>query len=283
MIIYTNGDSFTAGDGLISVFWDTYPGNISNNNTLADQERSRKWASTKATEFSRDRHTVKSEFKLYKEQNKQRAWPAKLGQLLDVQVINNALGGSGIVSIGMNTMQDLISLSNEGVIPDQVIIGLTGMARLSLVDDKAWWDEQKWMITAHPGHQEEIPDRYLEYANNFWRSHSDDEIMLFFLYNCLSIRNFVKVHIGKFPIFVKTINEFDHWNSIVNNSNIPMVKKLWQLLEFDQLVHEPSIFTVKPVTEKLACGHLLEDSHDAFSKYLKERYFNYELQPSKNS
>lgn len=266
MIIYTNGDSFTDGVGLgDATIFPEYPGDqpTFNLNTCLAWSKARNM-------LVKDRNLTE---KLHIEDRKY-CWPTCLGKLVGAEIINNAVGGSNIFSILARTIHDLEKLEKENKLPDYVIIGLTSEERIPIISDNKLGTIRNWVHTAHPNHIDVLSKQYQNYAKEFWKSHSDDEMLIFFLYECLHLKHYVNYKTGKDPIFLNTSNVFCNYSDIVKNTQLPLLEEVWNLLDFETLSHRPSFVTIGKPLGNTACGHWTKKANIKFAKFIAKTYLN---------
>lgn len=115
MLIYANGDSFTAGDELTLDKLPDYPGNLSSR--IIDNPKYNRWLEElRESNPSLVQHVISMQ--------DTRAYPAELGKLLKCGVINKAIGGSSNDRIVRTSIHDLLLLKK--IEPD--IVALIGFS-----------------------------------------------------------------------------------------------------------------------------------------------------------
>lgn len=261
MLIYANGDSLTEGVGLSDhIVFPEYPGNRQLHVKVTD------WPVVR-DDLSRQRGLVD----YLRNENKKRSWPTYLGKILDADVINEAIGGSSIFGILTRTIHDLEQLTIQGRIPDYVLIGLTSKERIPIINrmpDKN--NDDRWTYTAHPRYFDHLDPTYRKYAKEYWRTLNDEELLIFFLYHCLHIKNYVKNKIGKDPIFLDTIDFFPKHKNIIENTESPLLKEVWGLLNFNEISSQISFTNINTFSVTTACGHWIEDVHKVYATYIAD-------------
>ena len=268
MLIYCAGCSQTEGSGLADavVFPNDYPGEVDINKL--DKVA---WTNTRSNLLLKDPFL----FERLRQENLKRAWPAQLERITGHTVINGAVGGASIQSMAMTLVHDLENLIHSNQIPNEVIIGTTSIERIPLLN---LYPISNYTTLAFknvmPSFLSNIEKRYARYCEEYWTSHADEEMLTFYLYHCVMMKNYVISKIGKPPIFVKTVLTYD-WEKIVNNSNVFLLKEYWNLLNFKDLIQEKSIgeFAV-PHNIVLPDGHFKEDAHIKFAEYVAEAHLN---------
>ncbi len=266
MTIYCIGCSHTEGSGLADYkfFQNDYPGEM-----ISNQDEAIKWT------YIRNKLLTQTPFLFEKlrQENLKKAWPAKLEKITNCEVINGAYGGAGITSLLMTTLYDLDMLSREGKQTKLVIVALPSMHRVPLVN--------RYPIKGYnplafknifPSMVDTAPEEYKEYCKSFYSSHSEEEILTFYLSQCLALKNVVKNITGKNPIFVN-IFSIRKWKSIVDESNIFLLKHYWKMLEFDSILEQRTMESfLKDDQLMLPCGHFKEDVHEAFADYINSTF-----------
>jgi len=266
MIIYINGDSFTAGDGLGDhAIFPTFPG------TLGLGDNPRTWASWRDTLLTTDKELAD----LSIAENKKRSWAAQLANHTTATIINNAVGGSSMFGIYSRTVSDITSLIKNNIVPDVVLIGLTSDERVSFINRNPMPDNNRfWVHVVVPACINHVGTTHRKYAKSFWESHSDEELLTLFLYTCFNIKTYVNSVINKDPIFINTSHRLEMYEKIVNESNIFLLKELWELLRFDTVAMHPSIQHMNGTRPILPCGHVEASVHVEFAKYIYENILN---------
>lgn len=272
MKIYVNGDSFTDGDGLgdAETFPGLYPGNrqVELGGNIVDP----RWSNTRHKLLSGDLRLWVS----MRNNNRKYVWATILGQLVDATVTNNAVGGSCMTGIATRTIADLNLIHSPADLPDYVFIGLTASDRL------AWHDKNylehinqtaNWVKTAIPAFKGRmIPQHYEKMMLATWETLSDEELLINYLKECLQIKNYVNVRIGRNPIFLNTAYQFVKYIRLVESSKNQWLRMLWfDLLEFDKISH--LWFNHGKYDELTSCGHAVPERHLQFAKDIASEHF----------
>ena len=277
-LFYFNGDSYTAGVGLGDfLFYTNYPGDMLTK--YPNSEIVKKWHAV-CYSNQNERYNENPEFyQKLNESNMNLSYPNQIGKLLDAEVINNAYGGSSIFGIFVRTVHDLQKLSNQNKIPDSVIIGLTAYERLTKILECFSSDSNTWtrgIMTNWVQDDPLISSSYKNYANTYWSSHSDEEMLIFFLYQCLSLKHYVKNLTGKYPIFLDTMMNKSHMTNIVKNTRNCMLTEVWNILNFDEIDNQLGILSFGEKYGYVADGHVNAKSHVEYAKYVVEYINNLE-------
>jgi hypothetical protein len=268
MFLYFGGCSYTEGSGLADheIFPDIYPGNYGN--YKSGESITPKWRDTR---FSLVRTNKELSDKLLASNNN-RAYPAHIAKLLNAKVMNSGIGGNSIFGILVKTVHDLTELAKTNNIPDHVFIGLTSIQRIALVNLFPFEDDsRRWTQTLVPSHIH-TAGNFEKYATEYWRTHTDDQMLTSYLYYCFSIKNYVKNITGKDPIFLNT--GFHQFDKIMNNTNLSVLKEVWNLLEFNKLLQQKNLgeFGTNDENRYVADGHLSEEAHVKFASHIVEKF-----------
>jgi hypothetical protein len=118
------------------------------------------------------------------------------------------------------------------------------------------------------------PEEYQTYCRSFYSSHSDEEILTFYLSQCVALKSIVKNITGKDPIFTN-IFSIAKWKSIVDESNIFLLKHYWEMLKFDNILEQKNMESFLNDDQlMLPCGHFKETVHEDFAKYIKTTFLD---------
>lgn len=263
MFLYFNGDSHTEGAGLADAdMFPDYPGDFAPGQfKLFDKS----WIDKRQSHVDRDSQVY---FKM-REANLRLAYPARIQQLLNCEIYNGAVGGSGMFATMVRTMYDLEKFVEEDRIPNQVIIGLTTKERLGIPNDQDYRDDVTvWVQTAMPVTLSHLDPKFQKFATAYWTSHSDEQLLILFLYQCLSIKYTVKSITGKDPIFVNTSSIWEKTHDLAENTNNSMLKSVWKLLNFDTIIKQTSLQEIGFRSGQVADGHFVKEAHTEYAKYL---------------
>lgn len=269
MLLYFNGDSHTEGAGISDkLIVPGYPEEIAE----STMESRLAWLD-KRNEFFENNE---AQYLRYLEENKKRSFSGQLGRMLNAEIYNSGLGGSSIFSIYARTVSDLYKFSKTSRIPDLFFIGLTTTSRVPIINDPSNDDERRWIDTGLPFWVERLQPAHKEYATHFWKSHSDEDMLTFYLYYCLSIKSAIKSIVNRETIFLNTSNEWYHLVDIFKNTNSHMVRQTWELLNFDDIMdseHSLEHFGIE--NGYVACGHFNEQGHIKYAEHIAKKYFNF--------
>ena len=267
MIIYANGDSFTAGQGIYDylMFPDDYPKNNRMGDTY-DNKLSSNWNEKRHQLIQK--HNCLEELS---ENNRKRAYPAHFGKLLGAtKVINGATPGSSIFGIYYRTVYDITEIIKKGQKIDLILIGLTSPERLYYFNKEPNSSHASWIHNVTPKLNARRKTKHSKYFEEYWTSHADDEIFVNFLYQCLAIKTFVKSATGKNPMFLNTSTSFWKSREVMYENNLPMLNHIWEVLNFDIIAGQKPFYHIGRENLITACGHYEEKSHFQYAKYIEE-------------
>lgn len=119
MLIYANGDSFTAGNELVYEDLDSYPGDLMEFPHDIPKEIW-EWIS-----HCEKKYRFLANEKQYELMEKIKAYPHLVGNHLNAEIINNAKGGSSFERVARTSLLDLLTLRKK--YPDEKIVALIGI------------------------------------------------------------------------------------------------------------------------------------------------------------
>lgn len=263
MFLYFNGDSHTEGAGLADQdFFPDYPGDyLPNEFSIYDT----KWINKRSKYLGEDSGLF---FKL-RTANLNLGYPAQIKKIINCELQNGAVGGSGMFAIMVRTIHDLEKLASENKIPDQVFIGLTTKERLGIPNDEDWREDNSiWVQTAMPATVDHLLPRFRKYALSYWQSHDNTQLLILFLYQCIAIKYAVNSLTGKDPIFLNTSIGWHDYKFLVENSNNLMLKDAWRLLNFDDISNQTALDHFGFQFGQVADGHFVKEAHIRYAKYI---------------
>ena len=268
MIIYCTGCSHTEGVGLADniIFPDEYPGEVQESklNNVA-------WTNKRSNLISKNPFL----FEKLRQENMKKAWPSHLSSITGYKVINAGVGGASVLSIAMTMSYDLHELASKGQTPNKVFVALPTISRIPILNKHPIQGYHTLAFkNVLPSFIDNVFEGYERYAKGYFESHSDEEMLTFYLYHCVSIKHIVLSITGTEPIFVKTY-EFNEWNDIVKESNIYLLKQYWEMLNFDALQSQKSLSQFLDSSRVLLPdGHFKEYVHKDFANYLKQTFLS---------
>lgn len=300
MLIYCNGDSFTAGAELSDDIFPFWPGVSSDKQMTAVKKQfiemkkslAEKWVDLSTIDIATINAIPKLEDKritphfcqfnyILTEINKYRAWPKHLS-LIDtsIEVINSARGGAGITGICQRTVSDLIALRQKNKQVDLVVLQLTGSGRQEIYDHREH-DEFMYerLIIAEKNHWHYDGD--FEIAQTIFKKYDDKDYMIKYLYTLSSAVEAIKSLTGQYPLLIHGTNKFYIEKDIDNLEQHYKIRNIDKELErLNSLIDGSRIKQTFPVSlsdvaEKLKfpyCveGHFQEDAHKNFAKIIYE-------------
>lgn len=232
MIVYCNGDSFVAGTELADYMLPEYPGCLPFNASETLRQKNREWIGktyTKSHEWSTVRHSHRH---FIEDEERARAWPTKLHNLLGCEVINAALGGSSMDRIARSTVTDLISLQKEN---DSIVavIGTTGMDRYEVAHDSQPWVDIIPHYSTH-SNTEEIINYKLKYEKDY-------HVFVNFYRNVIFVKDFCEVNNIKL-IWLSAAS--DEASRLTIEEQYKNEKDLLNLKEYAQLKYSIDMFDI---------------------------------------
>jgi hypothetical protein len=267
MLIYCTGDSYTEGSGLADavMFPDDFPGLIDNANP--DSASKSIWTNKRSSLIARDAFV----FEKLRQENLKRAWPSQLANITGHKVINGGVGGATMQSMAMTLIHDIESIISQNNTIDKVFISLTGIERIPILNTYPIKDyiPLAFNHALHPKFLGHVGVKYHGYCNGFWESHSPEEMLTFYLYHCINMKNYVLYKTGITPMFLQS--KPNAWEEIVQQSHIFLLKEYWEMLEFNKLNSYKSLSDFSD-SVRLPDGHFREESHKAFATYIGDEF-----------
>lgn len=221
MLIYFNGDSFTAGSGLFYSSLPEWPGhfdNFQNNNKQKEitnfLKAADKFDKTKFVDYQSVTNGL-GNFKFFDlptqgclefwrvktEVERHYAYPSKLNKLdKSIEVINSAYGGASMGGICFRTILDLLNLKDEGKKIDFVVIQLTSLERYEIFDS----DYQGFIYDMPLGSFKNGLEQNISSA--ILLKYTDENYLFKYLYHLCSIKETVYSITGKMPIIIDSCN-----------------------------------------------------------------------------
>lgn len=235
MLIYCNGDSFTAGVGLCDHIFPDYPGQFTRDELKTKSALINKFAETKG-EYYRTKHFKYLDLfapnvdniKFYDKPGlgcvsvpgghqlieKNFTYLAEMERLdPTIQTINSAKGGASMGGICNRTLLDLLNLKSKNIQVDRVIIQLTSIARFEIYDTN-----YKHFIFDRPlGHFNATDPGAVKISEAVLSRYTDNDYTIKFLYHLISIVEVIRSITGKPPIIIDSING-DHIDMSIRNA-----------------------------------------------------------------
>jgi hypothetical protein len=268
MIVYCTGCSHTEGVGLADnvFFIDEYPGEV--HSSRLDNVS---WTNRRSELLAKNTFL----FETLRQENLKRSWPSHLSAFIGNKVINGGVGGASIQSLSMSLMYDINEMIKEDETPGAVVVCLPTIHRIPLLNKNPIKGYNTLAFkNVLPCFLQNVFKGYERYCQGYFESHSDEEILTFYLYHCVAIKNFVKATVGVNPIFLKSY-EFKEWEYIVESSNIYLLKSYWENLNFTDLMKQKALSSfVNESQLLLPDGHFPEYVHKDFASYINSKFFN---------
>lgn len=259
MLIYCNGDSFTAGVALCDHIFPGYPGTFSREELKTKAGEIKKFADSKS-EYYRNKHFKYLD--IFSDNIDNIAFQDKPGigcvsvagghqymeknytylaemERLDptIQTINSAKGGASMGGICNRTLLDLMDLRSKNIQVDRVIIQLTSIARFEIFDTN-----YKHFIFDRPvGYFNAEDAGAVRISDAIVARYTDNDYTIKFLYHLLSIIETVRSITGKPPIIIDSMNG-EHIDMSIRNARGHIgVTNVNCAYQFDSLVENSGI------------------------------------------
>jgi hypothetical protein len=255
--LYVIGDSFSSGSELTDHMLPSCPYNTK---PVRDTPLFLKWI--RSNDFLNDLKTLNLTKDQLAELAKDRAYPAKLGKLLDYEVINRGTGNTGTVYWRYKVLEDMIAFKKTGKTIDYAIVQFTDAFRdcFPIID-------MNNLFFQHVTPMDDFASMYFKYKSSVQSDMS-------YYYHMLTDLHFIKSTLhsmgAKKVFFVSSLNlswmleikKFTHTNN------------LKELLDLN--------INTLPVMENdkvnfLLGGHFCEETHNLFAKRLAKEFFGKEV------
>lgn len=262
-LIYTNGDSYTAGCGLAQhLYWPDCP-DFSENQIIElrkTQDHNNKLLKIKK-QFSKKNKDVsigRKELSL--------SWPSKLSKLTKTKLMNRARGGKGIPYICIQTIKDLMEIKqNYSLDKICVIIGLTLPARM-------WWpmrneEESNTLILNPMMARDDDYELKKSYINHVLTFAKDFDIDIQAILQLMGLQKYCKE---------KNIDCYFVGTPLCGLQTLDTVNK--QFHDFFYSIESNYIDTLgaeviyeKNIPAYTACYHIIEKYHNTLAERLNEK------------
>lgn len=215
MILYCDGDSHVAGTELGDVILPEHPGFLPWGCPEQLSIHNAKWI--ERTFGNGDlSHYRKQQLEKIALLEKEKAFPNKIANKLNIEVVNAALGGSSIDAICRRTLSNLIQLKNRDTVV--AVIGITDPWRFELPNSNS--DDVPWMCVLPNNNVDYLKEvtKYMVLAEKNYHS------LVRFYKNIITIKDFCKLNdIKLFFIERYPINDvepyFENYKDYVNLKN----------------------------------------------------------------
>lgn len=253
MLIYFNGDSFTAGVNLFDEIFPGWPGNFTNEELTTRSVEIKKFVNLKGLFSQRyidyDRMLqLDSTLSLYDkpfegsvkvsnnliEAEIKRSYPAIIEQLdNNITTINKAVPGASIGGICVRTVVDLLELKSRNITVDRVIIQITSISRYEIFDHT----HNRLMYDRPIGNFLTSEDNNI--GNAVAQKYTDEDYVIKYLYNLCSVVETVRSITGKDPIFIDSANK--HIEKMLEKTNNTLLENDPMLFEQFQILRKHSL------------------------------------------
>ena len=223
MLIYFNGDSYTAGSGLFAKYLPEYPGNFTWPELQSNVRKKQIKRFLSALEIFEKTKFVDlnsivdnlGNFIFYDSNvagsipffdartqiEKYYSYPAELSRIdKSINIINAARGGASMGGICNRTIIDLLNLKEENKIPDLVVIQLTAIERYEIYD----LNSSKFISDSPLGYFRNKFDQDISSA--ILSKYKDEDFLVKYFYHLCSVKEVVYSITGKNPIFIDSCN-----------------------------------------------------------------------------
>lgn len=230
-MIYSIGDSFMAGEELLDPFLIiNYPPLCTLSSTETEIEKNLNWYREKVIN-TRSKDEVDSILK----ESKELAYPAVLGKICNLPVINNAQPGASIDYIANKMIIDLLQLKSENKQVKLVIVQLTSILRKYF----AYNGELINCVLTFDGYEHSL----LELIKSFLINENEYTLYKQWLFNVIKIYDFCKNNNYKLIIDVR--NDFANTGDISD-----LVNKYTDLYSLEKYV-QTKFFNLSEIQRKL--------------------------------
>jgi hypothetical protein len=220
MLVYCNGDSYTAGVNLNDSMIPNYPGSFTKDELISKINEITEFQNIKSKYYHKyvnynDVLNGNTDLTFYDEQTpglllfsgchnileKKNAFPSELEKLDNsIKTINSAVPGASMGGICNRTILDLLELQSKNVRVDKVIIQLTSPGRYEIYDS----NYPNFMFD-RPVHQ----FRFIEdcgIGDAVILKYSNADFLIKYLYHLISLKETVRSITGHLPILIDSIN-----------------------------------------------------------------------------
>jgi hypothetical protein len=259
MLVYCNGDSFTAGVHLSDHVYPGFLGDFTREELTTRASEIKRFMETKA-EYA-EKFVIADELKnrtdrleffdklgpgmnrvfgAINELEKHYSYTAEL-ELLDssIKTINNAVAGASMGGICQRTLLDLLELKSKNIKVDTVVIQLTSVGRYEIYDANYSYfllDRPLGYFKSNNEHDKRISDAVtLKYSNY--------DLTIKFLYHLITLKEAVLSMTGKLPVLIDSMNS-EHTVGLIQSSRAHIkIVNPDSLDKFDLLVEQSMINT----------------------------------------
>jgi hypothetical protein len=282
MLIYANGDSFTAGASLSDHIIPGYPGEFTREELVTRKKEIDKFDRTKgihAEKYVEYNKVLAGDYNLTFSDGPSTGWVKFDGvqgmldksytyiselEKLDnsIKTINGAVAGASMAGICHRTVLDLLDLKSKNVKVDQVVIQLTSTGRYEV-------------FTLN--HKHFLFDRPVGYFNNpstqaisnaMVVAYDNDTLLIKYMYHLTTLKEIVQSITGKFPIIIDSCNG-QHIGDSLKYTRHRVINNPYDDLDYFEKLVEHSMITQAHFNFMEEASHLVSrpfvyDTH--FSK-----------------
>lgn len=256
-VLYVIGDSFSAGSELCDNMLPSWP---YYKNPKVDMEKFSEWLNS--SEYTNDIAALNMTQDQFAERTLEKAYPAKLGKLIDYEVINRSVGNTGSIYWRYKVLEDLIQFQKHNKTIDYAIVNFTDVFRETFVQLDKSALHYKHISVAHA-------DPYKNASAYFkYKSLLQDDMS--YVYHFLTDLYFIKSTLhtmgAKKVLFVMSMDLFWIKEFITSTHIVDLMK----LIELD-LNTLPILESCK--VDRLLGGHFCEETHKLFAEQIAKEFF----------
>lgn len=257
MLIYCNGDSFTAGVGVRDNIFPDYPGTFTKAELTTCAKEISKFGNTKSLYYSKyvryqDMLNNSQDLKFFDSAAEGLVLVSGSHKLLEhsytylaelenldnsIKTINAAIAGASMGGICNRTILDLLELKNKGITVDRVIIQLTSLGRYEIYDS----NERNLMIDRPAGFFNLPDDKRIGEAVVL--KYTNHDHLIKFLYHLTSLKETVMSITGKPPLIIDSINGNHIEQQILDTRSYIKQFNNTELCTFNSLINHSMIET----------------------------------------
>lgn len=251
MLVYVNGDSFTAGVGLYDYALPNYPGLFSFTDIESKKREIKDFADLKDRYLQKyirymDTHELKSSLEFYDKFDdglikyhsvnnifeKKLAFPNQIEKIdKSIKTINAAIPGASITGIVYRTVIDLLDYQAKGKKVDRVVIQLTSAGR-----DEFFAHNERNLMIDRPFHCFD-DETHQKISKLLVTKYMHEDFMVKYLYTLSMLKQVCLTITGKLPIIIDSHNGnfFDsvisRLRNIIQNENPTEYEQFEKILE----------------------------------------------------
>jgi hypothetical protein len=256
-VLYVIGDSFSAGSELCDNMLPSWP---YYKNPKVDMEKFSEWLNS--SEYTNDIAALNMTQDQFAELTLEKAYPAKLGKLIDYEVINRSVGNTGSIYWRYKVLEDLIQFQKHNKTIDYAIVNFTDVFRETFVQLDKSALHYKHISVSHT-------DPYKNASAYFkYKSLLQDDMS--YVYHFLTDLYFIKSTLhtmgAKKVLFIMSMDLFWIKEFITSTHIVDLMK----FIELD-LNTLPILESCK--VDRLLGGHFCEETHKLFAEQIAKEFF----------